>query len=308
MSVGAVVVAAGMSSRMGDFKPLLNLGSISIARRVIAALQQGGVEKIVVVTGYRGDELEHHLYKCGVIFLRNENYETTDMFYSASKGLSYLKDKCERVLFTPVDIPLFSPETVGALLSCGAPLAYPACEGKTGHPILLCREVIAKVLDDSGKGGLKCALERCGIPPTLVEVNDVGILQDADTPQDFAELLRFHNQMLIRPVIEVSLARQQTFFNNKAAMLLSLVEETHSVRLACKQMRISYSSGWNLLNAMEEELGLALVRRSQGGAKGGCSTLTEQGRLLLDAYTVYTNDLKKAAEELFRHHFKEYFP
>ena len=36
MQVGAVIVAAGMSSRMGDFKPLLNIGSISIAQRIVA--------------------------------------------------------------------------------------------------------------------------------------------------------------------------------------------------------------------------------------------------------------------------------
>ncbi len=307
MSIGAVIVAAGMSSRMGDFKPMLNLGSISIAQRVIATMQQAGAEKIVVVTGYRGEELEHHLSKCGVVFLRNENYETTDMFYSAAMGLSYLKDKCEKVLFTPVDIPLFNPATVTALLSCQAPLVYPSHQGITGHPILLSQEVIYKILTDPGAQGLKSALEQCGTEPTLVEVNDPGILRDADTPEDFAELLQLHNRTLVRPVIEVALTRQQTFFNSKAALLLSLVSETRSVRLACKQMRISYSSGWNLLNAIEEELGFALVQRSQGGAKGGSSTLTEQGQHLLQAYTAYINDLKKVGEELFRQHFSQYF-
>ena len=40
METGAVVVAAGMSSRMGDFKPMLSIGSISIAQRVVATLKQ----------------------------------------------------------------------------------------------------------------------------------------------------------------------------------------------------------------------------------------------------------------------------
>ena len=39
MQIGAVIVAAGMSSRMGDFKPMLNIGSISIAQRVVATFQ-----------------------------------------------------------------------------------------------------------------------------------------------------------------------------------------------------------------------------------------------------------------------------
>ena len=52
MQIGAVIVAAGMSSRMGDFKPMLNIGSISIAQRVVATFHQAGVSKIVMVTGY----------------------------------------------------------------------------------------------------------------------------------------------------------------------------------------------------------------------------------------------------------------
>ena len=40
MQTAALIVAAGMSSRMGDFKPMLNIGSISIAQRVVATFQQ----------------------------------------------------------------------------------------------------------------------------------------------------------------------------------------------------------------------------------------------------------------------------
>ena len=60
MQTGAVIVAAGLSSRMGDFKHMLNIGSISIAQRVIATLRQAGVGKIVVVTGLslQTDEVE----------------------------------------------------------------------------------------------------------------------------------------------------------------------------------------------------------------------------------------------------------
>ena len=129
MRTGAVIVAAGLSSRMGDFKPMLNVGAISISQRIIATLKQSDVSKIVFVTGYRADDLEHHLTRNGVLFLRNPNYRTTDMFESACIGLQYLEDKCDRVLFTPVDIPLFTSDTVKALLASGAELAVPVCNG-----------------------------------------------------------------------------------------------------------------------------------------------------------------------------------
>ena len=108
MQTGALIVAAGKSSRMGDFKPMLQLGSISIAQRVINNFRQAGISKVVVVTGYHADVLECHLASNNVVFLRNENYANTHMFDSVRIGLEYLKDKVDTVLFTPVDVPLFT--------------------------------------------------------------------------------------------------------------------------------------------------------------------------------------------------------
>ena len=77
MQTGALIVAAGKSSRMVDFKPMLQLGSISIAQRVINNFRQAGISKVVVVTGYHADVLECHLASNNVVFLRNENYANT---------------------------------------------------------------------------------------------------------------------------------------------------------------------------------------------------------------------------------------
>ena len=307
MDTGAVVVAAGMSSRMGDFKPMLSIGSISVAQRVVATLKQAGAARVVVVTGYNAEELERHLASSGVVFLRNENYRTTHMFDSALIGLRYLRDKCRQVLFTPVDIPLFTTATVDALLTSGAELACPVCGGTRGHPILMSANVIDRVLEDSGEGGLSGALSRCGVPMTLVEVDDPGILHDADTPEDYRELLRMHNSQLTRPVVQVSICREKRFLDPRVAMLLTLTDETQSVRAACQRMQLSYSSGWNAINLLEAELGYPVVARTQGGQRGGRSSLTEKGRALLRAYEAYTLRLRAMADELFVQYFPDLF-
>lgn len=303
METGAVIVAAGMSSRMGDFKPMLNIGSISIAQRIIATFQQADVSKIVVVTGYNADTLEHHLSRSGVIFLRNENYRTTQMFDSALIGLRYLTDKCERVLLTPVDIPLFTADTVGRLLDSGAELACPVCCGQSGHPILMSSAVIANVLADSGENGLQGALSRCGVPVAEIEVNDQGILHDADTPEDYRALLEYHNSQLIRPIAEISLAKEKPFFDARIAMLLTLIGETSSMRTACQRMQMSYSTGWNTINSIEEQLGYRVVERSQGGSRGGKSVLTPEGRELLRRYERFTAEIRAAVDSLYEIHF-----
>ena len=303
MQTGAVIVAAGMSSRMGDFKPMLNIGSISIAQRVVATLQQAGAERIVMVTGYNATQLERHLAGLGLVFLRNENYAHSQMFDSAKIGLAYLKDKCDRILFTPVDIPLFTSATVRSLLDSGAALACPVCEGKDGHPILIASSLVDALLADSGEGGLRGAISRCGETMARIEVGDAGILHDADTPEDYQALLSYHNQQLIRPTLSVSLAKEVPFFDDKIAMLLSLVDETRSVRTACQRMQISYSTGWNIIRTMESQFSRTLIERSQGGARGGQSRLTEDGRRLIDAFRRFENDLRKTAAERFDQYF-----
>ena len=307
MTTAALIVAAGMSSRMGDFKPMLNIGSISIAQRVVATFHQAGVEKIVMITGYNAVMLERHLSGNGIVFLRNEDYRTTQMFDSVCIGLRYLRDKCDRVLFTPVDIPLFTAATVRALMETDAELACPAVGEETGHPTLISASLIDAILSDSGDQGLRGALERCGAVMRRVPVDDRGILHDADTPEDYRALLKYHNEQLVRPVLSVSLAREKIFFDSRAAMLLGLIDETKSVRSACQRMQVSYSSGWNVIRTLESQLSRTLIRRSQGGAGGGKSSLTEDGLRLLDRYEAFSDSLREKAAELFDDYFEGLF-
>ena len=225
------------------------------------------------------------------------------MFDSAKIGLKYIKDKCDKVLFTPVDIPLFTALTVADLIDSGAELACPVCGGKTGHPLLISSAVIEKILNDSGDGGLQGAISRCGTEMVQVPVEDQGILHDADTPADYESLLKYHNEQLIRPELWVSLARERPFFDEKTAMLLSLVDETSSVRTSCQRMQISYTSGWNIIRALESQLHFPLIERSQGGANGGESRLTEKGRRFVDCYERFAAHLRKEASEIFNEYF-----
>ena len=303
MQTGALIVAAGMSSRMGDFKPMLNIGSISVAQRVVATLSQAGVSKIVMVTGYNAPMLERHLAGNGIIFLRNENYETTQMFDSVKIGLRYLQDKCGKVLFTPVDVPLFTAKTVKTILDSGAPLAVPMCQGKQGHPILIANALIHEILADSGEMGLKGAMDRCSVPLLRIDVDDPGTIHDADTPEDFSALVSYHNSQLVRPVVNVSLNKEKPFFDSKIAMLLTLVDETKSVRAAGQRMQLSYSSCWNIIRTLESPLNYSLIDRCQGGAGGSTSVLTPRGRELLERYNAYEKQLKEQANLLYDQYF-----
>ena len=95
-----------------------------------------------MVTGSAPRSLERHLSGNSIIFLRNEDYKHTQMFDSVKIGLSYLAGKCDAVLFTPVDIPLFTVNTVRALLESGSGLACPMCSGRTATPYSSARTIL----------------------------------------------------------------------------------------------------------------------------------------------------------------------
>ncbi len=190
MRVAALITAAGLSSRMGRFKPLLSVGKMSIAQRVVQTFRRAGVDTVVMITGNNADALEAHLEGNGVIFLRNEKYASTQMFDSIKIGLEYLRGRCDAVLFTPVDIPLFKLSTVRALLSCGAAEACPVCRGGTGHPILLGTDLFPGIFAYSGERGLMGALESMNAEFFRVEVDDEWMLMDTDTPGEYEALLK----------------------------------------------------------------------------------------------------------------------
>ena len=192
MHTGAVIAAAGMSSRMGSFKPLLKIGSVTMAEKLIRVFRASGVDEIVMITGFQAKKLESFLADSRIAFLRNENYPKSDMFASAKLGLTQLADRCGRILFTPVDVPLFSPATVVSLLSSEAELACPVFNGQRGHPLLLSGRVAAQLVMDSGEGGLRGAITRSGLDILEISVDDEGILFDADTPQDYERLLELY--------------------------------------------------------------------------------------------------------------------
>jgi len=190
----AVITAAGLSSRMGRYKPLLPYGGSTIARCCVDHLRSAGVSEIVIVTGFRGDELREALKDCGIIFAENPAYRTTHMFDSLRIGLAALPEDCGRVLVQPIDMPAILPETIAALLESSHSAVRPVCGGVTGHPLLLDAALIPRILTYSGEDGLRGALRSLCISVEGFQTEDEGTLMDADTAEDYEKLLRLEEQ------------------------------------------------------------------------------------------------------------------
>ncbi len=296
MRIGAVITAAG---RKDDFEPMQVLGTITLAERNIAVLNHAGIHQILVVTGYKADDLEHHLAKYDVMFFRNPNYMRGEMIDSLRIGIGRLAGKCDRILLMPSDIPFFTSATIRRLIETEGDFVQPVYEGRPGHPIILSASLASSLMQYSGSDGLRGALQECGTEPVLVDVDDRGILLEYKEAYQNRELLEEHSRSLIRPILNISFVREKIFFDRQIALLLSLVDDLGSVSRACSTMQISYTKGWNLIRSIEEQTGCELIRRSVGGLSGSSSSLTDRGRELTEAYRAFEDLMYEYAEKEF---------
>lgn len=81
--------------------------------------------------------------------------------------------------------------------------------------------------------------------------------------------------------------------------LLELVDQTGSINQAASQMKMSYRAAWGKIRLAEKRLGFPLLQSQAGGASGGGSRLTPNGRALLDAFFEFEQALARSAQELF---------
>ena len=305
-NTGGVIVAAGNTNKSGRVSPLLQIGSISIIKRIVLTFQQADISPIVVITGFQSLEIEQHLADYGVVFLKNDEYESSDKLRSAKIGLDFLKDKCNKVIFTPVSIPMYTSNTLRGLIETDKKLVVPSYQGRAGHPLLLDCSLIPTILEYEGNEGMRGAIKELSTKKDYLEVNDKGIILEADEIERLDEFLHLHNENLLHPFVRISIEKEFAFFNSRAKLLLILIEETHSVKGACKHMALSCGKAWNMINEMEEALGYRVVERRHGGSRGGKTSLSEKGKEFLAKYEKYEEDVKQYAVSHFYNIFEEF--
>ena len=312
MRYGAVIVAAGMSTRMKQFKQLLKIGDLSIAERVIVNFRRAGVSDIVMVTGYNADQIEKALRGFDLTFVRNENYADTEMFDSARLGLESIKGKCDRVFFCPVDVPFFTDETVTEEIrmmdaDSRIKVIVPTCNGRGGHPLLIDGSVLPDILAHSGESGMKGAYKSLPVGSVArITVEDEGAVTNADTMDDFRKLVDIHNDRILHPLIKVMFASTSPFFGPGTVGLLREIDECGNVRDACERCGFSYSKGWLIIKSCEEKFGYSIVDRQAGGQTGGSASVTDKGRDLLAVYEELESELSEIADYKFRELMRKY--
>jgi molybdenum cofactor cytidylyltransferase len=192
--VSAVVLAAGLSSRMGGpHKLLLDAGGEPMLRRVVRAVLAVDPAELVVVTGFRAPEITAALDGLPVRFVDNPAY-AEGQAGSVVTGVRALTALCDAVMIVLGDQPLLTPTALGRLIAAyatapeGRSILVPASAGQRGNPVLFAARHIPEIQAGDLKVGCRRLIETYPDRVALIEMADDAFIRDCDTPEDYAAI------------------------------------------------------------------------------------------------------------------------
>ena len=184
----AVVLAAGLSRRMGVQKLLLPFGGKTVIGHIVDQLLASAVDEVHVVVGHQARRVRRELSDRHVSIVNNPDYES-GMLSSVRCGLRALPQQCRAVLVALGDQPSITSALIDQMLQSFATtekrILVPFYNGRRGHPVLFSESYRGEILthyDDVGLRGLLHAH-----PDEVLElaVSTSEVLSDMDCPEDY---------------------------------------------------------------------------------------------------------------------------
>jgi molybdenum cofactor cytidylyltransferase len=192
LQVAAVVLAAGGSSRMRVPKQLLPVDGRPMVRRVTEAACAAGLAQVVVVVGAHAEAVAQTLAGLAVEVVVNDAW-AAGMSTSVQAGLRRLRPDIRAVVVMLADQPALTPDLIRTLVTryqdTEALIIAPFHKGRRGNPVLFDRALFPELLAVEGDRGGRQIIVRHQDQVERVEVDEMVVMMDIDTRQDYESLL-----------------------------------------------------------------------------------------------------------------------
>jgi molybdenum cofactor cytidylyltransferase len=191
----AVVLSAGESSRMGRPKALLPIDGQTFIERIVAALKQAKVGKIIVILGHNARELQSKISHLPVEILINTDYKLGQLS-SLQLAVRYLQPDldCDGMLVHLVDHPYLAPALVEEMIrrfyETKKRIIVPKFHGKRGHPVIFSNALFDEILSAPTEEGAKAVVNAHRAETLEIETEEDGIAVDIDTPELYQQHVR----------------------------------------------------------------------------------------------------------------------
>jgi len=186
LKVGAIVLAAGFSSRMGENKLLLKASGECMIVTTVSQLVRANLREVIVVTGHQREEIERALRGCMVRFASCDDF-SRGMGRSLAVGINALSKELDGALICLGDMPFVKTNQIEAVIRTfeghdGGVIVAPIHDGRRGHPVLFpqnCFMAMAKLDTDAGARDIIYANRDILIE---LEIDSADVLKDVDDP------------------------------------------------------------------------------------------------------------------------------
>lgn len=188
LNLDCVILAAGLSSRMGQWKMGLKYKNTTILQQSVATALKV-CRNVIVVTGHNA-ALSQELLKIfpRVRIVHNAGYKN-GQFSSAKAGIRSVQSPA--FFITLGDLPLLTSSiyylTYQHYLKTSGSVIFPCFNGKHGHPVLIDSSLIPQILTRPDSTSMKKTLFMFN--PEYVEVHDASVVSDIDTPEEYRNIL-----------------------------------------------------------------------------------------------------------------------
>jgi molybdenum cofactor cytidylyltransferase len=187
----AIVLAAGSSSRMGQSKQLLKIGTESLLRKTIRTVQDSGIDQLVVVLGAHEHDHRQEIIDLAVHIAVNSEWQK-GMGASLKCGVQFVSEQfpsCETILVTVCDQPLLTSSHLKKLSetfqSANRSIVTSFYSGSPGVPVLFHRSMFQKLLNMDDQHGAKKLIKDHIDLTSRIDFPEGSV--DLDTPDDLKE-------------------------------------------------------------------------------------------------------------------------
>ena len=186
--IAAVLTAAGLSSRMGRPKPLLQWQGATLVEHQVSILLEGGATEVIVVLGHRFEDVAPYVERSGAAFVVNERYRE-GRTSSIKAGLEAVPEHTDDVILLGVDQPRTAQIVVRVVdthVGANALLTSPRLQGRGGHPLMFLTRLMPELRQISEQNqGLREVFERHRAEITEVRFDDPMVRLDLNTPEAY---------------------------------------------------------------------------------------------------------------------------
>ena len=196
MRCDAILLAAGLSSRMGDHnKMLLKLGGEPMIARVTNTYLSAITGSVTVITGYQANYIEKALSGLPVNFIYNPDFAAGQQS-SVVVGLRN-QSHMGPTLMGLGDQPLLLKEDLHWLLNVHqhnpSKVTVPHRCGQRGNPIVIPSDLRPMMLANPRSTGCRKFTQENPHLVTIVDTASDGFFTDVDTPEDYYNLTSARN-------------------------------------------------------------------------------------------------------------------